>query len=688
VLREGRAAFSRESECVMKTSFKTVLLLFVLSLPVVVQAQFTFTTNSAKITITGYTGSGGVVAIPDTTNGYPVTSIGSSAFRNKSTITSITIPDRVTSIGLSAFYSCTSLTDVTLGTNVTSIAASAFSGCTSLTSITIPSSVTNITTADAFYGCTSLKELMVDARNPVYSSVAGIMYNKSQTSLFLCPGCMPTADAIPNTVTNIAAQAFYQCCSLNRVMIPASVSIIRDHAFAYCTILREIYFYGKPPVLGSSVFGYDNYATVFYLPGTTNWGTTFGGRPTGFLDATTQLGYTTNGNTITIKGCAGGGTITVPDTLSGLPVASIGDYAFYRHSSLTNITIPYSVTNIGSAVFDYCSSLSAITVASSNSFYSSMDGVLFDKSQSTLVICPAGKAGSYTVPDGITSIAGSAFDNCATLTSVTIPDSVTTIGGSAFWFCTSLTNVNIPDGVTSIGTYAFWGCDRLTSFSVPSSVTNIGPAAFLCASLTAITVDAANCFYSSEAGVLFDKSQTTLLEYPPGSTGSYTIPNSVAKIRDRAFCECNLTNVTIPCSVGSIEQLAFGYCSNLTGVYFQGNAPSLDSRGFDHASKASVYYLPGTTGWGSTFGGLPTAPWLLPCPLILNSSPGFGLQTNGFGFIISWATNIPVAVEACTDLANPLWSPVGTNTLTNGSSYFSDPQWTNYPTRFYRLRSP
>ena len=109
---------------------------------------------------------------------------------------------------------------------------------------------------------------------------------------------------------------------------------------------------------------------------------------------------------------------------------------------------------------------------------------------------------------------------------------------------------------------------------------------------------------------------------------------------------------------------------------------------FDGANNATVYYLPGTTGWGTTFGGRPTALWLLPNPLILTNGPSFGVQTNGFGFIISWATNIPVVVEACTNLANPAWSPVGTNTLTDGSSYFSDPQWTNYPARFYRLRSP
>ena len=97
--------------------------------------------------------------------------------------------------------------------------------------------------------------------------------------------------------------------------------------------------------------------------------------------------------------------------------------------------------------------------------------------------------------------------------------------------------------------------------------------------------------------------------------------------------------------------------------------------------------MPGTTGWTSTFDGRPTALWFLANPLILNS-PSFGVQTNRFGFIISWATNISIVVEACTNLADPLWSPLATNTLTGGSSYFSDPQWTNHPVRFYRLRSP
>jgi hypothetical protein len=125
------------------------------------------------------------------------------------------------------------------------------------------------------------------------------------------------------------------------------------------------------------------------------------------------------------------------------------------------------------------------------------------------------------------------------------------------------------------------------------------------------------------------------------------------------------------------------------GVYFQGNSPSLGgSSVFVGDTHPIVYYLPGTTGWTSTFGGRPTALWFLPNPVILTSGPSFGVKTNQFGFIISWATNVPVIVEASTNLANPAWSPVATNTLTSGSSYFRDPQWTNYPARFYRIRSP
>ena len=141
-------------------------------------------------------------------------------------------------------------------------------------------------------------------------------------------------------------------------------------------------------------------------------------------------------------------------------------------------------------------------------------------------------------------------------------------------------------------------------------------------------------------------------------------------------------------SVTSIGSYAFSCCASLTPVYFQGSAPTADSSVFAGDTNSTVYYLPGTTGWETAFGGRPTTLWVLPNPLILKNGPSFGVQTNQFGFIISWATNLSVVVEACTNLANPNWAPLQTNTLTGGWSYFSDPQWANYPARLYRLRSP
>jgi hypothetical protein len=479
---------------------------------------------------------------------------------------------------------------------------------------------------------------------------------------FSVPNSQLTSVTIPNSVTNIGDWAFDGCFYLTNVTIGANVATIGISAF-YGIGLNNVIIPNSVTSIGDSAF-----ANCYRL---------------------TSVTIGTNVATIGNSAFSGAGlaSVIIPNS-----VTSIGNSAFDGCGNQASVTIGNSVTNIGTGAF---SGRPFITVAAQNPSYSSLNGVLFDKNQTTLIQAPEGLGGSYTVADSVTNIGDSAFEGCSSLRSVTIGTNVATIGNAAFTGC-PFTSITIPDSVATIGISAFNGCT----------------------SLTAITVAAQNPSYSSLNGVLFDKNQTTLIAFPGGIGGSYTIPdsvtgianfafsgsqltsvaipNTVISIGDSAFAYCgNLTNVTVGNGVSSIGAAAFGQCDSLSNVFFMGDAPGVDPSAFIDCDflgcgydSATIYYLPGTLGWSDTFAVEPTALWFLPQPLILGRGPGFGVQSNQFGFIISWATNVPVVVEATTNLTAPFWTPVATNALTTGASYFSEAAWTNYSQRYYRLRTP
>ena len=263
--------------------------------------------------------------------------------------------------------------------------------------------------------------------------------------------------------------------------------------------------------------------------------------------------------------------LTIPDTIDGYSVTRIGDFAFYDNYSLKSVQIPYSVTSIGEGAFSYCYSLTSISVPDS----------VTSIGESAFNVCES--LNSITIPDGVNIIGKSTFSNCDSLTSVTIPDSVTSIGESAFSGCESLVSFTIPNNVTSIGAAAFRNCDSLIEITIPHSVTNIGSFAFGdCDSLTMIIVDKNNKeYFSDEYGVLFNKSKTTLLQYPTGNTRkNYTIPDSVKTIGVQldallygysAFKNClSLTEITISRSVERIISGTFSGCTNLKTVNYKG----------------------------------------------------------------------------------------------------------------------
>jgi hypothetical protein len=329
------------------------------------------------------------------------------------------------------------------------------------------------------------------------------------------------------------------------------------------------------------------------------------------------------GNSVRIIGnwvftdCSGlTGVLTIPNS-----VITIGNYAFENCSGLTSITIGNSVKIIGDWIFSGCRRLTSINVDPDNFNYSSNNGVLFNKIQDTLLLCPIGKTGSYTIPNSVTTIGDYSFSELSGLTSVTIPNTVTTISDWAFTGCRNLTNIDvepdnsnyssdngilfnksqdillqcpagktgnytIPNSVTTIGRTAFYYCNSLTTIIIPNTVTIIGDwAFFLCSGLT--------------GSLTIPNSVTIIGNWAftgcSGLTGTLTIPNSVMIIGSRAFIGCiSLTSVTIGNSVTIIGDSAFSGCRGLTEMHIKAiEPPQISEYTFDYVSKFIPVYVCG-----------------------------------------------------------------------------------------------
>ena len=660
-----------------------------------------------------------------------VTSIASNAFSGCQNLPGVVVPNSVTNIGDYAFYGCQNLAGVTFGSNLLSIGQSAFSGNYSsfydahhawlgdeacpLSNITLPDGVTNIG-ASAFQGCIGVNNIQIGAGltsigdgafyncyhlssvviGPNVTSIGASAFS-GDGSYFGDGACPLTSVIIPNSVTTLGDHAFYNChelaritlsshltsigvgafsgydggiepphmmilsCPLSDIIIPDSVTNIGDNAFYNCQILTSVTIGTHVTTIGGSAFSGDNY--IWFTPNVID--------PTDFACSLTSVSIPNSVTTIgdnAFNGCQYLTRITF-----GVNLRSIGDSAFSGAASaypplnytcpLTSITIPDSVTNLGNYVFYSCDKLTSVTLGRGvenvgTGLFSGVSGEFPDNYHPVSVSNYACGLTSIVIPDSVTNIGPSAFYNCSSLRSATVGKSVVSIGNSAFsgGFYTlnsgttfynlacPIANLTILNSVTTIGDHAFYGCYDLGIVTFGNSVASIGASAF------------SGPLYSPVAGQMVSDA-------------------------------CPLTSISLPASLVAIGSDAFSYCRNLHGDYFQGNAPAADGTQFyGNPSDATVYYLPGTTGWGTTFGGIPTAPWTLPNPTILPGSLWVG-SGYAFGFTISWATNLSVVIEASTDPAGAVWQPVRTNALFNGVFYFHDPEWTNYPARFYRVRS-
>jgi len=535
----------------------------------------------ANFEVTSSSNCTGAVTIPAGT-----TSFGDYAFEG-SGVTSINIPNSVTQIGMAVFRGATSLTTATFesGSTLTSIGSAAFER-TAIASITLPESLTFLGNY-VFWSNSALISITIPA------GVTALYENSFAYITTL------TSVTLPDTLTMIESETFKGATALASLIIPTSVSDIGANAFLDTSSLTTYSYCGTVSADGLTAAGLGGKTKSCTSPVTFN--------------------------------CSGGGTYTVINGLlenmysgncSGAVVLDSSvtqiNYGTYVPEGVTSIAIPSTTTVIGYQPFTGGAAITAINVDAANPNYKSVDGILYNKSGTTLVQYPAAKTGSsFTIPSGVTDIGYYAFSCVNFLESVTIPDHVLTAnyidringcsgGGNISEFLIAPGNPNyssingvifnknattilaypsnkpganyvMPSTVTTVSTQAFsYSKDQqLQSITLSPNLTKIETYSFISLNLLAlnipasvttidnlglwstqsVTVDPASTNYSMDDGVLYNYSKSQLVYYPSGGTrNSFTIPSTVTEIATYG--------ISNPPS--SLERLALG--SNLASV--------------------------------------------------------------------------------------------------------------------------
>ena len=393
--------------------------------PVSAETDFTTSTTSGAVTITGYIGTSPIVSIPSTIGGLPVTAIQNGAFYQKTNITSVTIPEGVTEIFAptldpnthGAFSQCSALKDVSLPKSLLSIGKQTFEFCTSLANITLPPNLTFLG-GEAFAGCARLTSIVIPS---------GITALNGGTF----SGCSRLASVVlPNSLTAIGNSDFLGCSRLPGISLPSRLATVGDGAFSGCVSLAGI----TPPAslvsVGANAFATClSLTTIAFSNGLASLGDSAFASCVGLKSASFSNGFVSLGAGA-FSDCIALTNVSLSSTL-----VSLGSNAFKNCTSLSSVALPASLTNFGSYAFYGCSSLASVTIQS-----------------------------------GVNYIPIGAFQNCKSLTFVTLPASIDTIQGGgtagqeagAFSGCSSLSTIILPAKVDTLGDYAFSNCPALT----------------------------------------------------------------------------------------------------------------------------------------------------------------------------------------------------------------------------------
>ena len=533
--------------------------------------EYAVNEDGKSVTLTGYTGPAKNIVIPSELGGKPVTEIGRFAFAHCDSLTEVTIPEGVTSIGDSAFSSCSSLTKVTIPKSVTSIKAGAFAYCSSLTKVIIPEGVTSIGRG-VFGACSSLTEVTipksVTSIGPVAfddcGALATVYYGGTQedwdalkknigegntpllNANIIC--AIQESNGFAYTVTGDEATITGYTGSAKNIVIPSElggkpVTAIADKAF-YGYKTPNIYIPKTIKAIGEGAFQDTSYSDevrfICYEGTEKEWANIAiqkgngeldpeylkGNPPTGRLyecNLSGDMVYQASDDAATLVRYFGADSkVDIPAELGGKPVTEFAFGAFGFCSSLTEVTIPKSVTSIGEYAFGYCSSLTKVII-----------------------------------PEGVTSIGKGAFGACSSLMEVTIPKSVTSIGKWAFDECEALATVYYG------GTQEDW--DALKK-NIGEGNTPLLNANIICA------IQESNGFAYTVTG-----DEATITGYT-GSAKNIVIPSElggkpVTAIADKAFYGYKTPNIYIPKTIKAIGEGAFqdtSYSDEVRFICYEG----------------------------------------------------------------------------------------------------------------------
>ena len=619
---------ARKKKRIILFSFLSAVLILVLTLCWV---KWPFDALAKGITVKKIDGEYVLVDCNDKKEEYVipkyVTKIGDDAFRNCTNLKSVTIPDSVTKIGMRAFLGCTSLTTVTLSNTITYLPNSVFSQCSSLKTVTIPKSLKAID-LNVFMDCSSLEDVVylgsveewckiefegLDS-NPLYNSADLYINNQLLSDL-----------VIPESITEIKNYAFVGCSSLNSVVISDATTVANSYAFGCCPSLTSMETGGVKRIVSNVFYGCPNLEVVKIGSGANFISNT------AFMESNAIKEYAVSqdnqhfmavdGNlyskdgTSLIKYASGkrDGQFQIPNT-----VKDIGTNAFTQCESLYSLIIPSSVESFQEKAFDSCYQLVEIynlsgvniiagaydendsnvglyaldvytSLEKESKLSSTEEGyVKYTNDDGVRLVSYRGDATDLTLPDEINSIQLYAFRSVDNLKNITLSNSITEIRALGCDKCDFLESVTLGNSVVSIKDFAFANCKTLSTINLPDTLTEIKSFAFSgCASLSS---------------VILPNSLTSVGESAfsgCASLSSVTLPNSLTSVGDSAFSGCtSLSSVTLPDSLTIIGNNVFSGCTSLSSVRIPRSVKTMLGGAFENCySLANVNYLGTVDEW-------------------------------------------------------------------------------------------